>query len=667
MLIAVATRQRAECIGRHVGAVLVREGRIVATGYNGTPRGFPRCNAEEQGCHRCANRDQYPSGSAYDVCICVHAEQNAVLQAARLGYSLEGGALLHDAAPVLRLPQGAAPGGRRAHRLPQPVGSPAARSSAPPTTICSGISGRSGSAIEHLDLDPAVLAARRRGTACREAGPGVRRPPPIAALFTVLAAGLALIAVAAWGGWSARRRAGRGGARDLDGGARRAPRRWPPQEAPRGRLEDSVDPSLTRRHRPQLVFKGALAWEPKASPCMRDDTLIPSAPAVERLDRGAHRARRLAAHGAGAARRSRRAVRLPRAAGDDARDLRQRAAAALAGAPRRAPARTRHRRPPPLVGARAVRRSRAPGRARGRPLARARRPAPAPAPARPRHGRRLHACCSTATGTTTLRSLRDRALLELLYGCGLRASEVCGLELAAYDAVAGRLRVIGKGDRERMVPVGEPAREALDAWLRERTAARRGRIRRAAPERPRPPALAFRRAQDARAARPHRRRQRPLARTRCGTPTLHICWRGARVCARSRSCSATRRPRRPRSTRTSPFPISCASTPTTTHEDDGCRNHHRDDRARAPRRARRDLAPVQVVGRPRAARPPDPDLRAARQVRRRQARLVAAAARRGGRPDLLRPARPDRRDRALRASTARSSSRRTRSRASAAR
>jgi site-specific recombinase XerD len=65
-----------------------------------------------------------------------------------------------------------------------------------------------------------------------------------------------------------------------------------------------------------------------------------------------------------------------------------------------------------------------------------------------------------------VRSLRDRALLELLYGCGLRASEVCGLELASYDADGGRLRVIGKGDRERIVPVGEPAREALDEWLR---------------------------------------------------------------------------------------------------------------------------------------------------------------------------------------------------------
>jgi integrase/recombinase XerC len=66
-----------------------------------------------------------------------------------------------------------------------------------------------------------------------------------------------------------------------------------------------------------------------------------------------------------------------------------------------------------------------------------------------------------------VRSLRDHAMLELLYGCGLRASEVCGLELPAYDAAAGRLRVIGKGDRERIVPVGEPARDALDAWLRD--------------------------------------------------------------------------------------------------------------------------------------------------------------------------------------------------------
>jgi integrase/recombinase XerC len=92
----------------------------------------------------------------------------------------------------------------------------------------------------------------------------------------------------------------------------------------------------------------------------------------------------------------------------------------------------------------------------------------------PRRRRRLPDPVTAADCTLLLdgdwnddvRSLRDRAVLELLYGCGLRASEVCGLELASYDATAGRLRVIGKGDRERMIPVGEPAREALDAWLR---------------------------------------------------------------------------------------------------------------------------------------------------------------------------------------------------------
>jgi site-specific recombinase XerD len=91
----------------------------------------------------------------------------------------------------------------------------------------------------------------------------------------------------------------------------------------------------------------------------------------------------------------------------------------------------------------------------------------------PRRGRRLPDPVTSADCTLLLdgtwnedvRSLRDRAVLELLYGCGLRASEVCGLELASYDATAGRLRVIGKGDRERMVPVGEPAREALDEWI----------------------------------------------------------------------------------------------------------------------------------------------------------------------------------------------------------
>jgi integrase/recombinase XerC len=91
----------------------------------------------------------------------------------------------------------------------------------------------------------------------------------------------------------------------------------------------------------------------------------------------------------------------------------------------------------------------------------------------PRRARRLPdpvtaADCATlldGTWNDGLRNLRDRAILELLYGCGLRASEVCGLDLSSYDAHGSRLRVIGKGDRERLVPVGDPARAALDGWL----------------------------------------------------------------------------------------------------------------------------------------------------------------------------------------------------------
>jgi dCMP deaminase len=90
MLLAVATRERANCLGRHVGAVLVADQRIIATGYNGTPTGFPNC--DEGGCHRCAHPEDYAEGRGYDVCICVHAEQNAVLQAAKLGYSVQGAA-----------------------------------------------------------------------------------------------------------------------------------------------------------------------------------------------------------------------------------------------------------------------------------------------------------------------------------------------------------------------------------------------------------------------------------------------------------------------------------------------------------------------------------------------------------------------------------------------
>jgi len=61
--------------------------------------------------------------------------------------------------------------------------------------------------------------------------------------------------------------------------------------------------------------------------------------------------------------------------------------------------------------------------------------------------------------------LRDRAILELLYACGLRVSELTGLDLDRLDLPNLQVRVIGKGNRERRVPMGEPARERLHRYL----------------------------------------------------------------------------------------------------------------------------------------------------------------------------------------------------------
>jgi len=62
-------------------------------------------------------------------------------------------------------------------------------------------------------------------------------------------------------------------------------------------------------------------------------------------------------------------------------------------------------------------------------------------------------------------ALRDRAILELMYGSGLRVSEVAGLTLDRVDLERGRVMVVGKGDKEREVPLGDPAREAVVGWL----------------------------------------------------------------------------------------------------------------------------------------------------------------------------------------------------------
>ena len=89
MNIAIAVRLRANCKGNRVGALIVLDNRIISTGYNGTPENMVNCL--DGGCYRCANRDKsYKSGEAYDLCICVHAEQNAILAAARFGIATAG-------------------------------------------------------------------------------------------------------------------------------------------------------------------------------------------------------------------------------------------------------------------------------------------------------------------------------------------------------------------------------------------------------------------------------------------------------------------------------------------------------------------------------------------------------------------------------------------------
>jgi integrase/recombinase XerC len=61
--------------------------------------------------------------------------------------------------------------------------------------------------------------------------------------------------------------------------------------------------------------------------------------------------------------------------------------------------------------------------------------------------------------------IRDQALFELAYSCGLRVSELTGLDVGSIDAKTGEARILGKGAKTRIVPVGAPALAALERWL----------------------------------------------------------------------------------------------------------------------------------------------------------------------------------------------------------
>jgi len=103
MLQAELAKLRSNCLTRHVGAVIVRNHRQIATGYNGTPPGVKNCF--EGGCKRCQLRmeGKIESGASLDRCLCNHAEANAIMHCAILGIETgtEGAILYTTFVPCL--------------------------------------------------------------------------------------------------------------------------------------------------------------------------------------------------------------------------------------------------------------------------------------------------------------------------------------------------------------------------------------------------------------------------------------------------------------------------------------------------------------------------------------------------------------------------------------
>ena len=89
MGIASLVAKRSTCRRRRVGAIVVRDKRILATGYNGAPAGLPHCL--DTGCLR--EEMEIPSGERHELCRGLHAEQNVIIQAAYHGVSIKGGTL----------------------------------------------------------------------------------------------------------------------------------------------------------------------------------------------------------------------------------------------------------------------------------------------------------------------------------------------------------------------------------------------------------------------------------------------------------------------------------------------------------------------------------------------------------------------------------------------
>lgn len=97
MGIARVVAGRSNCVKRHVASVIVKDKRIISTGYNGTPRGVRNCN--EGGCARCSSFAD--SGTKLDECVCSHGEENAIVQASYHGISIKDATIYTTFSPCL--------------------------------------------------------------------------------------------------------------------------------------------------------------------------------------------------------------------------------------------------------------------------------------------------------------------------------------------------------------------------------------------------------------------------------------------------------------------------------------------------------------------------------------------------------------------------------------
>lgn len=95
--IAKLVSERSTCLRRKVGAILVRDKRILCTGYNGAPHGLPHC--AQVGCLR--DKLKIPEGERIEICRGIHAEQNALVQAAAFGINVSGATLYCTHSPCI--------------------------------------------------------------------------------------------------------------------------------------------------------------------------------------------------------------------------------------------------------------------------------------------------------------------------------------------------------------------------------------------------------------------------------------------------------------------------------------------------------------------------------------------------------------------------------------